>query len=346
MHTSKTLIFWLRTMLPAFLVFFSVASYAQKDSLILSNGNVIVGEIKSLDKGVVTIETGYSKSDFTIEWTGIKEIYSATSFLITLKNGDRINGTFRSADGGKKIIITSTEGKQTETTRDDIVYLKGIKSNFWSRAHANVDLGLSITKANNLKQYNMRSTVGYVADKWLTEIFYDDLRTNQDSVAETKRTESGASFTYFLPRDWYAIAALNTLANTEQSLKLRFTTKVGAGKYIIHTNKSYLGVGAGVAYNNETFTNETPKRSSWEGYLGSEVNLFDIGDFSLFSNLYVYPSFTESGRWRADFKFDTKYELPLDLYIKFGITYNYDSKPAQAGKESDYVYVFAVGWEL
>src|SRR4051812_4128394 len=110
MHTSKTLIFWLRTMLPAFLVFFSVASYAQKDSLILSNGNVIVGEIKSLDKGVVTIETGYSKSDFTIEWTGIKEIYSATSFLITLKNGDRINGTFRSADGGKKIIITSTEG--------------------------------------------------------------------------------------------------------------------------------------------------------------------------------------------------------------------------------------------
>ena len=38
----------------------------------------------------------------------------------------------------------------------------------------------------------------------------------------------------------------------------------------------------------EKFSNETPNRTSLEGYVGSEVNLFDIGDFSLLSNLYVY----------------------------------------------------------
>ncbi len=330
----------------AFLFFISLKSHAQQDSLILKNNNVIVGEIKSLDKGVITIETGYSKSDFTIEWSGIKEIYSATTFLVTLKNGERITGTFRSADSGTKIIITSKENKETQTTLDDVVYLKGIKSNFWSRAHASVDLGLSITKANDLVQYNMRSTVGYLADRWLTEIYYDDLRTKQDSVAETKRTEAGGSFTYFLPKDWYLIAAVTSLSNTEQALQLRFTTKAGAGKYIVHTNKSYVGIGGGLSLNNETFTNSTPKRTSLEGYIGSEVNLFDIGDFSLLSNLYVYPSFTESGRWRTDFKLDTKYDLPHDLYLKFGITVNYDSRPAEVGKETDYVYVFSIGWAL
>ena len=75
MLTSKTLIIFLRMSLIAFLIFFSLVSYAQHDSLILKTGDVIVGEIKSLDKGVVTIETDYSKSDFTIEWSGIKEIY-------------------------------------------------------------------------------------------------------------------------------------------------------------------------------------------------------------------------------------------------------------------------------
>jgi hypothetical protein len=80
--------------------------------------------------------------------------------------------------------------------------------------------------------------------------------------------------------------------------------------------------------------------------VGTEVNLFDIGDFSMLSNLYVYPSFTESGRWRTDFKLDTKYDLPFDLYIKFGVTVNYDNKPAVAGKETDYVYAFSVGWSL
>jgi len=335
-----------RTLLLTGFIFLSTVLKAQKDSLVLKNGNIIVGEIKSLDKGVLTIETDYSKSDFTIEWSGVKEIYSSASFLVTLKDGQRINGKVRSADSAKKIIIADNEGKQTETTVDDIVYLKGLKSNFWSRAHASVDLGLSITKANNLRQYNMRSTVGYVADKWLTDIYYDDLRSKQDSVAETKRTEAGASFTYFLPRDWYAVASITSLSNTEQALKRRLTVKGGAGKYIVHTNKSYFGVGAGLSLNDESFTNETPKRTSLEGYLGAEVNLFDIGDWSLLSNLYVYPSFTESGRWRTDFKLDTKYEFPYDIYIKFGVTVNYDNRPAEAGKETDYIYVFSVGWSL
>jgi len=306
--------------------------FSQRDSLILKNKDVIVGEIKSLDKGVLTIKTGYSKSDFTIEWSGIKEIYSNTRFLVTLKDGSRINGAFHS-DSLNKITITDIDGRKTETTLESIVYLKGLKSSFWSRVHANVDFGLSITKANNLKQYNVRSGFGYLADKWLADVSYDDTRSWQDSVAETKRTEAGASFTYFLPRDWYLLAALNTLANTEQALKLRFTAKLGGGKYLVHTNKSYWGVGAGGSFNNETFTNGTSARSSMEGYLGTEVNLFDIGDFSLLSNLYVYKSFTESGRWRSDFKLDTKYNLPLDFYIKFGITLNYDNHLPSSAKK-------------
>jgi hypothetical protein len=331
------------------ILLFSIAAtpvFSQHDSIILKNKDVIVGEIKSLDKGVLTIETDYSKSDFTIEWSGIQEIFSETRFLVTLKDGSRITGAFHSEGSLNKIIITDVDGNKTETTLDDVVYLKGLKSSFWSRVHAHVDLGLSITKANNLKQYNVRSGFGYLADKWLADVVYDDTRSWQDSVAETKRTEAGASFTYFLPRDWYLLAALNTLANTEQALKMRLTAKLGGGKYLVHTNRSYWGLGAGFSFNNESFTNGTESRSSVEGYLGTEVNLFDIGDFSLFSNLYVYRSLTESDRWRSDFKLDMKYDLPLDFYVKFGVTLNYDNQPAVSGKETDYVYVFSIGWEL
>ncbi len=346
MINPKKYIVLLQLFFALFLVFLSLKSNAQRDSLVLTNGNVIVGELKSLDKGVVIIETDYSENDFTIEWSGIKEIYMRSMFLITLKDGTRINGKFQSVNGGPKITITDADGKQVETTHDDIVYLKGLKSDFWSRAHASIDMGLSISKANNLKQYSVRSAVGYLADKWLVDIYYDDTRSSQDSIADTKRTEAGASYTYFLQRDWYAVGSISTLSNTEQALQLRFTSKAGVGKYIIHTNRSYLGVGGGLSLNNESFTNNTPKRTSLEGYFGGEVNMFDIGDFSLLSNLYVYPSFTESGRWRTDFKFDAKYDLPLDFYIKFGLTLNYDSRPAVVGKETDYVYVLSLGWEL
>ena len=42
--------------------------FAQTDTLIFKNGNMVVGEIKSMSRGVIQIETDYSDSDFMIEW--------------------------------------------------------------------------------------------------------------------------------------------------------------------------------------------------------------------------------------------------------------------------------------
>ena len=334
-----------KNLLIGYFLLLGIATQAQ-DSLVLKNGNVIIGEIKSLDKGVLTIETAYSKNDFTIEWGGIREIFSKSQFLVTLTNGARINGTLESVEGGKKIVITDMSRGKTETTFEEIVYLKGLKSDFWSRAYASIDAGISFTKANNLKQYNVRSKIGYLADKWQLDLFYDDTRSSQDSVTETKRTEGGIGGKYFLQKDWYLAASLNLLSNTEQALELRTTGKLGIGKYLVHTNKQYWGLGAGLSFNNESFTNGTESRNSLEGYFGSELNLFDIGDLNLLSNIWVYPSITENGRWRTDFIFDAKYDLPLDFYIKLGFTLNYDNRPAVKGKETDYVLAFSIGWEL
>jgi hypothetical protein len=320
--------------------------FAQHDSLVFKNGNIIEGEIKSMDKGVLTVETDYSKNDFTIEWSGLKEIYSKRPFLISLKNGQRFNGTIRSIDSVKQTIIEVSDGQKLLVSLDDIIYLKGLKSDFWSRVYANIDLGLSLTKANNLRQFNASTAMGYYADKWQLGLNYSDNRSRQDSVAQTKRIESGIVFTYYLPANWFAATSITTLSNTEQALKLRLSGKLGVGKYLKHTNRAYLGVSTGLNANHETYTNNTAAKSSLEGYAGVSANYFDIGDLSLLSNLYAYPSFTESGRWRADFMLDTKYKITSDFYIKLGASLNYDNRPAIAGNEIDYVYTFSVGWKL
>ena len=317
----------------------------QTDSLVLKNGNVIVGEIKVMDRGVLTVETDYSKTDFSIEWSGIKEIYSKTVFLITLTDGRRVDGSVQSTGDGQKVNIRSQDGQTVETLLDDIVFLKGLKSDFWSRLKLNIDLGLSLTKANNLRQFNTNARVNYLADKWELGGNYSSLKSSQDSVETTKRTDAAINYKYFLQRDWYLSASLSILSNTEQALKLRTIAKLGGGKFLIHNNRTYWAAGGGLSYNNETFTNKTPSRNSMEAYVGSELNIFDVGDLNLLSSLYVYPSLTESGRWRSDFKFDAKYDLPLDLYVKAGLTLNYDNRPAVIGNETDYVLAFTVGWE-
>ena len=81
-----------------FLVFLFVGfgAHAQTDSLFLSNNDLIVGEIKSMDKNIIGIETDYSDVDFKIKWDNVKRVYSKTNYLITLSDGRRYNGFIRS----------------------------------------------------------------------------------------------------------------------------------------------------------------------------------------------------------------------------------------------------------
>tara|TARA_R100001015_G_C4617128_1_gene173344 strand:+ start:637 stop:1062 length:426 start_codon:yes stop_codon:yes gene_type:complete len=125
-----------------------ILTLAQNDSLLLNNGNVIVGEVKSMERGVLVIETPYSDADFKIEWEKIKHITATQRYLITLSDGRRINGTFES-EGEGKIHIKDEKGENFTVDQEEVVYINSLNDSFLSRLSANIDFGYSLTKANN-----------------------------------------------------------------------------------------------------------------------------------------------------------------------------------------------------
>src|SRR5262249_19136827 len=54
--------------------------YAAKDVVITSSGDKLVGEIKKVEKDVLTLSTDYSDSDFKIKWEKIASIESDRQF--------------------------------------------------------------------------------------------------------------------------------------------------------------------------------------------------------------------------------------------------------------------------
>lgn len=325
--------------------FIALACVAQPDSLVMKNGDIMEGEIKSLYHNVLTIETDYSDEDFKIEWDGIKEVFTSTYFLITLTDGSRLNGYLVSV-GADTVNIHKDDGSLFRVHLIDIVMLDDLDKGFWNQLYASIDLGFDLTKSNNFRQLSVRSNLGYMAKRWQLDGTYNSLFSRQDSTEDILRRDGGVMYKYFLPNDWYPLASVEFLANTEQDLKLRTISKLGMGKYLIHTNRMYWGISAGVNYNNERYsTDSIPERNSMEGFFGTEVNFFNIGDLDLITRLIVYPGVTEYGRWRTDFVFDMKYDLPLDFYIKVGFTLNYDNQPAAGFSESDYVLHSGFGWE-
>jgi hypothetical protein len=332
--------------LAAALLLAAAAASAQRDSLVLKNGDVIVGDLKSLDAGVAVIETPYSKSDFTIEWDGVRKIFSPDRYTITLQNGDRVTGSIHSASDSVITIADSLLGTTRSVELRDIVLLKGVEDDFWSRLRANIDVGLSVQKENNLTQFNSQSMLGYLVDRWEISLTYNANRSTQDSITDIERTEAVANLVYLLPRDWYIQGSASGLSNTEQSLDLRLQGKAAAGKYIVHTNQAYLRTGLGLSQMREQYVADTLDKSSLEGVAAAELNLFDIGDLDLHTQLYAYPGISETGRWRVDFDFNLKYDLLQDFYLKVSTTINYDNRPAVEGTGTYYVYGFSVGWEL
>jgi hypothetical protein len=332
-------------LLPLFILLANTIQ-AQNDTLLFKNGDFIVGEIKSFDKAVITISTSYSDVDFKIEWQGVKEIYTGRLFFITLADGTKHTGTVHSISGTGFVAITDLSGERIEIVIDDLVFLKPYDTRFWSRITASIDIGLSVTKDNDLKQFNSNSTLGYLTKNWSAQAYGDNTTVDQEDAERTQRTDAGLTFQYFLKRDWYLIIAPTVLSNSEQAIKLRFVGKAGAGKYLKHTNRDYLGIAAGLSFNNETYTNETPERQSLELFSSVGSNIFDVGDFSLTSTLTGYRSLSEKDRWRADFNFDAKYKFTPDFYLKAGVSFNYDNQPAISGNEFDYQFNTSIGWEL
>lgn len=327
-------------------VFSSLIVYAQKDSLILSNGNIMIGEIKSMEKSVLTYKTPYSEKDFKIKWYEVKEIFSTRYFIISLENGKRFSSTINSVPDKKGIVYLDAGMSSFEEELKNVIYLDPIGKSYLSRLTLDIDVGLTITKSNNYRQFTTNLSGIYAADKWNSSAYFNSVMTMQDGIEDLRRVEGNIDFMYYLPNLWFLQTEAEFLGNDEQKLDMRSTYKAGGGYFFKRNNDLHFGAGMGVAYNFETYTDDTPDKSSSEIYAGVGFNKFDIGDISFISNLVYYYSLTEASRYRVDLSADLKYDLPHDFYIKANLTYNFDSQPIEGASKDDYITQLSFGWEF
>ena len=319
-------------------------SFAQTDSLVFLDGQTMVGEIKSMNRGNLKVETEFSDSDFIIEWSEVAQIFSTNIFLISLEDGRRFDASLKSKASGSVVEIIGISGTH-EVLLDEIVFINPVSKSFWDRLSASFDVGYNITKSNNLTQFNTRTYLAYLTKRWEASGDYNIVYSQQDSIDVTQRMDANLTFKLFLPNDFYLFVSNDFLSNDEQKLKLRSTSKLGLGNYVIHSNSVYWGIFGGAAYNNESFTETTdPAKQTAELFLGSEFNMFDTGDFGLKTSVIAYPNLSNKGRVRVDFGLDVSYDLPLDFYIKMGGTVNYDNQPVTGASTLDYVIQTGFGW--
>ncbi len=338
-----------------FLFFLLMTAHAfgqDSDSLVLDNGNVIVGKIKEMARGVVTVKTKYSDSDFKIKWEHVKYMKTSRYFIVYLEKGIHYYGTmYTDPTHPENIDIFDFQKGTQSVDKMKIVYFKEVDNSFLSRLSLDVSLGYSLAKANKTSQLTTMLNTGYLANVYSLMLNYSmsrNFQTVDDTInSKVKRTEADLGGKYYLPKNWFVASSGNFLNSSEQKLKLRATIKAGAGKFLLNNHVQLLSASAGLVWNIENYEDTSqPDKNSLEAYAGIEYNIYNMGDLNINSNIDIYPSLTEKGRLRSDLNFNLKYDFIKDFFINLGFTYNFDNQPVAGAPKFDYTFQTTIGWEL
>jgi putative salt-induced outer membrane protein YdiY len=318
-------------------------AYAAQDVVITITGDRLVGEIKKVEKDVLTLSTDYSDSDFKIKWDKIASIESDRQFLLETFDGKRVSGSLK-PDPEKKAVV-QIAGTSVELAQVSAV--QPFERTFWSRFESGLDFGYSVTRTNSAKQLSLGANLSYRDQQHVDVVFANIFRSSQENAPETQRWDLGNDFRRFLGSRWYVNTTQDFLNSEEQGLNLRTTIGGGAGRYLMRSSSQYLALGGGMAWTNENFSEPAlPAKNSAEAYLGSEFMTEKLKVTDLITRLTYYPSLTISGRYRVTYRFDLDFNLPGDWYFRVGLFDNYDNKPPEGFSRNDYGWSNALGFKF
>jgi len=131
-------------------------AYGQ-DVVITTTDERLVGEIKKVEKDVLTLETGYSDSDFKIEWDKVASIESTRLFVVETFDGRRVSGSLKPDPVTKGVVQVGT----ISVRLTDVSALQPFERNFWSRFDTGLDFRYSMTRTNSATQRTLGANMSY-----------------------------------------------------------------------------------------------------------------------------------------------------------------------------------------
>lgn len=312
---------------------------AQKtDTIVHINGNILTGELKNLNYGVVTWKMD-GMGTISLEEPKIETIISKKQFEIKMFTGKFYYASFEKSEKPRSVYL-KTQNQSVLVKIDDIVEIYPIKRSFWDRTSGNFSLGLNYTKGSNVAtlafsgNMDYRKKISYFSLRWDTNDTYQG-----DSLSATK-TDISFAWQRSLKNGWYGDIGLAFSQNSELGTKSRIGLNLTGIKDLVYNewNRLYAGAGLNLAqekgYDNALVNNDLAGifELQWKVYKLTSPKIW------VDSGITFLPYFTDAGRNRLIFNLNPKVSL-LSNNFKVGLNfyYNYDSKPTSIeGANNDY----------
>jgi hypothetical protein len=330
-------------------VFLCNRSFCQgKDTIILFNGQTLIGEVQHASLGSITIDDVDLKM-LSVKLFKIKKLVIEERFKIETVDKIFYYGSLKTSEKEGWVDIHSIDGTTTTVHITKIYELISMEGNFFKRLNGNFTAGLSFTKSSGIGQVNFSANVQYA-----TRLFDYQLNTNSiGSIDSGKFSRDNENFQFLVSYDlsttWFLAASAQYQRNLELSIARRYLGLLGAGnKLLIRKNLSLLAI-TGITFSQEKSVEGASSGLLYEVPLMFQFNFYQFRhpDIQISSTQAVYFSLSQAGRVRYDGNTNISWQLIRYFYLNLSPYTNYDSKPP-AGNSStfDYGVVFGVSYKF
>ena len=321
---------------------------SKSDIVYMKNGDKITCEIKSLEKGQLTVKPDYTSSSIVLDWEKVDHVESSQDFVVTDPKGTVYSGSIRHDEETKDLTILGSD--TTRLPNLSVVQIEELGNSFWRRMRGNIDLGLSFAKSNDQKNVSLQSGLYYQSREHLFSLDSNSQFTSQQETNDTNETNVKTALYKELRRsNWYYGGIANFLSSTAQQIDLRSTLGGGLAKRIIFTNRTNLNAVGGLALTVERDapgTTSTARTKALDSSFAVQYSTFRFDSTTFNTALWIYPSLTSPGRVRFTVNQDVYYKFLGDFYIRMSFYDNFDNQPVVGAPSNNLGGSTSVGWSF
>ena len=326
----------------------SPASAAPKtDIVIFKNGDKLTGELKSLQRGRLNLNT-HATGTIGIEWDKIASVISNQNVQVETNSGARYFGHLGKSEKSGRVVVETVDGPQMlDNAR--VIIMTPIESKGLNAFDIDLSVGYNFAKAGGVKQATVGVDVNYRTRKRIYSVTASTTTNDSDTQDSSDRANFGVDYKRLWQNRWYVNGGLSMTQNDELGLNLRTSIGGGGGRFLVQSNNMILGLQANLQYSQENLILEEEDTTSIEALLSLDWDWFrfDNPEFDWSTSLEVIPNLSDWGRVRANFDTALQWEMINDL--KWGISFysSYDNQPQSTeGSTSDYGVITTLTYEF
>lgn len=319
------------------------------DRIVLKNGDVITGTIKTMGDGKLTLEHPVL-GDIEIQFDDIESIVTGEAVTLKTKGGEVLKRRVTGIEGGALILGGAEPGQPIigNVPRSELAAINPPleKPAEWT---GSVAIGANISTGNTDKRSaNMTGEASRRADNdrisakglWL----YEENKDTGEWNLTDRILRGQLKYDYFLTEKFYAMTNASAGADDSAGIKLRFTMGAGFGYQWYETEEFKLFTEASVQYVNEQYANSAQDDDYVAGRLASGVDWQITKDLSFHNDVEYFPSLEDKDDIFVTMNTSARLALTESMFAQARWLLEYDNTPNSGDDRMDNKYFLQVGW--